>query len=573
MSKDVKHTFAIIGCGLTGTSAFCQFTRKLQGKAGFYKGRFSDIRIVVIEKQDIFGPGFPHNERFVMPCHMTNTCAEDMGIISGKPRDFQDWVEAESDRIASEFTSLLEDPTPGSGLCNYYPRALVGEYLKSRFAQSAAEARKLGCDVVLYPRCEVLDATDGGTAVELRLRELDTHRTCRVLADRALIATGHWFRDGADSRYFPSTWPAWDLSKRIRRGERVAVLGTSLSAIDTALTLTSEGEFYRAPSGELRFRPFGPPGKIALCSRKGILPKVRGKPGKYRNRFLTQQRIRDLRNGQGEGPALENLFGLLRSDLEAVYGKSVSWAEVINPSLPPVEMLEQDLRRAREGDGSREELLWQTVLHQSFFMAREIYRHLSARDKERFEKRYSTLFFCYAAPMPPRVAEKLLALMRSEIVEVIKLGNDYTLQRGEEEKGYELSYLDARGNISRDRFAYLVDSRGQRRSFATSESELAQNLLRSGTVQIEKVPIESTIEPGTADSKDDFYDSGSLWIDPETHRVLRRNSCGTLARSECLYAVGIMTRGQILDASTAAGSALGAAVVTAQWSDLLDEPS
>ncbi len=167
----MKNTFAIIGCGLTGTSAFCQFIRILQEKAVRGKGRFSGIRIAIIEKQDRFGPGFPHSNQFVMPCHVTNTCPEDMGILSGKPSDFQDWLEAEYDRLLPQFTAFLDDPAPSAGFCTHYPRTVVGEYLQSRFVESLEAARRLGCDVVLYPRCEALDAVEKKKKVTLFLKE------------------------------------------------------------------------------------------------------------------------------------------------------------------------------------------------------------------------------------------------------------------------------------------------------------------------------------------------------------------------------------------------------------------
>lgn len=561
----MKSTFAIIGCGLTGTSAFCQFICNLQEKAAPSEGRCSDIRIVIIEKQDRFGPGFPHSNKFVMPCHMVNTCPEDMGIFSWNPRDFQDWLEAEFHRLAPRFTPFLDDRAPAADFCTYYPRAVVGEYLKTRFMESVESARRLGCEVVLYPRCEALDAAEKGKKVTLLLKALESGRTFYLEADRVLLATGHWFEDTIDNRYVSCPWPAWELLKRIPPGEKVAVLGTSLSALDAVLTLTSEGEFYRDPFGELKYKVLFPARKIVLCSRRGILPKVRGKSGDYRNQFLTQQTLRDLGEGCGQGPALEDIFCLLRSDLEAVYGHPIPWAEVMNPSLPPFDILEQDLRKAKEGDGPQGELLWQTVLHQSFFMARQMYQHLSAGDKENFERRYSTLFFSYAAPMPPVVAEKLLALMKSGIVEVIKLGNAYTVRRDNEDKSFELSYLDARGKTTKDQYAYLINAQGQTRSFATSPSELARNLLRSGMVQIERIPTGRRDESAAGGCDDGLYNSGSLWIDPETHRVLRMKPDGKVEPSVCMHAVGIMTRGQILDASTARGSAVATAIVTAQW--------
>ena len=43
----------------------------------------------------------------------------------------------------------------------------------------------------------------------------------------------------------------------------------------------------------------------------------------------------------------------------------------------------------------------------------------------------------------------------------------------------------------------------------------------------------------------------SIWIDPETHRIMKTGPDGTITPSSAIYAVGAMTRGQIIDASMA----------------------
>ena len=84
--------FAIIGGGLTATAMLCQLVNRVQAEAE--KGRLNPSRmgIQVYEKKDTFGPGFPHSDRYALPFHITNMCASDMGILEGRPDDFQNWV-------------------------------------------------------------------------------------------------------------------------------------------------------------------------------------------------------------------------------------------------------------------------------------------------------------------------------------------------------------------------------------------------------------------------------------------------------------------------------------------------
>ena len=96
---------------------------------------------------------------------------------------------------------------------------------------------------------------------------------------------------------------------------------------------------------------------------------------------------------------------------------------------------------------------------------------------------------------------------------------------------------------------------------------MAQNLLRSGTVQIEEVPyLDQHKAHGETDDdglekSNRTYRSGSLWIDPDTHQAMRKNTKGEITRSVRIYAVGSMTRGQIIDASMAYGSAVSTACI------------
>ena len=92
LSSKMNFNFAIIGGGLTATCMLYQFVEKVRQKTHLDLLNPSRIGIQVFEKQDTFGPGFPHCHKYVMPFHITNMCAKDMGIVFGNSGDFQDWV-------------------------------------------------------------------------------------------------------------------------------------------------------------------------------------------------------------------------------------------------------------------------------------------------------------------------------------------------------------------------------------------------------------------------------------------------------------------------------------------------
>jgi uncharacterized NAD(P)/FAD-binding protein YdhS len=185
--------FAIIGGGLTATAMLCRLVQSVREKTQRNRLDPAVIGIQIYEKQDIFGPGFPHNDRFVLPFHITNMCASDMGILDGAPGDFQDWVTQNSDRLRSSFFwfgDKISGPDAGGQACNHYPRAVMGEYLKTRFQEAAQLAQELGLTVALYPGTEVVDLKLNGNRICLIIKALGSGDIFKRNADRVLLATG-----------------------------------------------------------------------------------------------------------------------------------------------------------------------------------------------------------------------------------------------------------------------------------------------------------------------------------------------------------------------------------------------
>jgi uncharacterized NAD(P)/FAD-binding protein YdhS len=435
----------------------------------------------------------------------------------------------------------------------------MGEYLKTRFEESLQIAQTLGFEVTLYPACEVVDLSLSNERIVLSIRSVDSGEVFSRKADRVLLATGHWFERDDRNRYFTSPWPAEQLITSIPQGAKVAVIGTSLSAIETLLTLTMEGQFIRSRTGELEFAPSENPRRFCLYSRRGLLPKVRGRMGTRRNRFLNRENLDRLLSENRGKLKLKILFDLLNSDLEEAYGRPIDWQEVVNPIGNPADLLQKYINDALNGDGHHGEIIWQTVLHQTFDMVREIYLNLALEDKRRFDERYTSVFFTHAATQPIVNAEKLLALLRAGIVRVVRLGKNYRLVWNERTQSYNFIYRDMQGNRKKDTYQYVINARGQKRSLKTNPSALAGNLLNSGTVQIEEV--ESVEQEAFSDrnasselvSEVDSYKTGSIWIDPATHRIMQMGPDRRITKSNAIYAVGAMTRGQIINASMVRG--------------------
>ena len=562
--------FAIIGGGLTGTAMLYCLVH--EGKKAVQRGAInpSQLKVMVFERQAVFGPGLPHSAKQVMPYHITNMCAEEMSIDPNKPLDFKDWVTQNRDalrKILPHHCDSFESPGIDGQRCTHYPRAIMGEYLKARFKTAIQTAGNIGFQIELFPNSEVTDVREGSCHVHLTVQDSKTGTTRSVTSDQILLATGHWFGRTEHNRFFPSPWPARRLLHTIPRGERVAIIGSSLSAIEVALTLTSDGEFIRRKSSGLTYVPSAKPRKLKLYSRKGLLPKVRGRIGKYRNTILTPENVHRLIAQKRGQLQLNDLFLLLDAELQKVYGRTIDWLDILKPSDTARNYLARHLRAAQDGDGSEGELLWLTALHQVIPMAREIYINLSPQERQRFERRFSTVFFSHAATQPTVNAEKLLALMDGGFVEVISLGEAYRLIKDGTNGNYSFLYQNKRGENRKDTYRYVVNARGQDMSLKSNSSVLARNLIQSGTVYIGPIPdggkrdaLNKSLSM-ESDGGSSHYSPGSVWIDTDTHQVIKMSTDGSSSRSENIHAVGAMTRGQIIDASMANGSVRSTAAI------------
>ena len=555
--------FAIIGGGLTGTSMLYCLVEK--AKKAVHRGSMhpSQLKVQVFEKQAVFGPGLPHSDKQVMPFHITNMCAEEMSIDLKKPLDFKDWVTRNSGTLKKNLPHQLDSfESPGviGQHCTHYPRAIMGEYLKARFKKAIQTASKIGLQIELYQNSEVTDVREDSDNVELMVQDSKTNAIRSFTSDRVLLATGHWFGKIEKDRFFPSPWPAKKLLHNIPSGVHVAVIGSSLSAIEVVLTLTSDGKFIRNQSSNLTFIPSKKPRKLTLYSRNGLLPRVRGRIGGYRNTILTPDTLNRLITENKGRLQLVEVFSLLDAELQKAYGRPIDWLDILKPSDTARNYLVRHLKEALDGDGPEGELLWLTVLHQIIPMARDIYINLTKQERLRFERRYSTAFFSHAATQPTINAEKLLALMDGGLVEVKQLGKTYHLIKDDTTGDYSFFYKNKRGEEKKDTYRYVVNARGQDKSLKSNSSMLTRNLIKSGTVYIDKIPdsiyrdaFNKSLSMGT-DNETNQYKAGSVWIDTETHQIIKMSNDGSANRSERIYAVGAMTRGQIIDASMANGS-------------------
>ncbi|KOU18303.1 hypothetical protein ADK52_30840 [Streptomyces sp. WM6372] len=215
---------AVIGAGASGTLTAAQLLRRAAAL------RLAlDVRL--IDPAATTGRGVAYATGSVH--HLLNVPAARMSAYPDVPGDFTDWL----DRRA---------PGVHSG-ADHVPRALYGEYLASVLADAAAEPGP-GRLHRIHERVVGVRRTGGGVTLTLGSGE-------PLRADAAVLALGNfppgetWVPPALrhSPRYLSDPWAPGALAALPREGT-VLLVGTGLTTVDVALTLSRAGRTVRAVS-------------------------------------------------------------------------------------------------------------------------------------------------------------------------------------------------------------------------------------------------------------------------------------------------------------------------------------
>lgn len=294
-------TVAIVGGGCSGTLAAVH----LLAQAG--EGRHR-ARIVLVERTPDVSRGIAY--RTTCDRHLLNVRAGDMSAFPHDPDDFVRWLRPYQGGVhAGSFVS----------------RGLYGQYLKT-VLREARQRRGMSFEVV---QDHVIDiARRPGRRLNLSCAQGRS-----LEADAVVLAVGNFAparpsavspSASASGRYLGDPWSASALSA-IAPDATVMLLGSGLTAVDTALTLSGNG--HRGP--------------ILALSRHGLLPESHrdlpaGRPATARSLGLgaPATSARDLLVSiRQQVAAAEASGGDWRSVIDGLRGESnLIWA-----GLPPVE--------------------------------------------------------------------------------------------------------------------------------------------------------------------------------------------------------------------------------------------
>jgi len=292
-------------------------------------------RLRVIEPRTKLGRGLAYSTEF--DAHLLNVPAGKMSALPDDPTHFLEWLRARD--------------WPGAAPGFFAPRKLYGEYLED-LLQGAIGAQRGNFEHV---RTEVvaIQAQKDGVFVELA-------GGVHVAAENVVLALGnpaagppsaHW-TSGTRDRQHLSPWLGNALGRPCP-GERILLIGTGLTAVDSVLALHGQE----------------PDCRTWMVSRKGILPHVHDPRLAPAPPLPVQERRNLLR-----------MFRDLRTRVAAFQEMDLCWRGVVDALRPFSNQIWHDLPPADQQRFLRHlKTYWETHRHR---MAPEIAERLDHYRKE-----------------------------------------------------------------------------------------------------------------------------------------------------------------------------------------------
>ena len=202
------------------------------------------MHVQLIDAQGSTGTGAAYGT--IDASHLLNVPAGNMSARPDAPLHFLEWAKSH---------------LPQATAVDFLPRLLYGRYVRESLAHAAAEAAPRGSQFTVH-RAQATAIERAGTGWIVRLSDGSS-----MNADSVVIATGTPLpRDplqhtwaGPRSRWIADPWRPASVA-RVGAGDSVVIIGSSLTAVDVALSLTPDGVRRTAP--------------ICMLSRNGWLPRA-----------------------------------------------------------------------------------------------------------------------------------------------------------------------------------------------------------------------------------------------------------------------------------------------------------
>lgn len=422
--------------------------------------------LTIYESAGLGGVGMPYSPDATHIAMLANIASIEIPPLT---ETYLDWLHRQPPaflRIYGVDPDTLHDR-------QFLPRLLLGGYFRDQFERLLERGRAAGHQIALRERCRVLDIEALPEGLRL-LASTDEAEPEPFFHDRIIIATGHVWPDETQDTptYYLSPWSG--LPEAEIPAVRIGVLGTSLSALDAATSIaTQHGRFSGGEDDTpVTYHPDDPEHlpKITLMSRSGVLPEADFYcPLPYEPLAFCTEEAAEAEAARGAEGLLDRLFALFKAELAAAdpdYAAAIGLADLTVETFSrayfaerreaePFAHAARNLAEALENRAAQRTVPWRYAILRMHEVFDASIPALDEDDLKRFDAGMKTVFVDNYAAIPPASVNRLLALHRAGVVEVLRLGTDYDLS----ERG---SGVAVSGEAGDRRFDLFIDARGQR---------------------------------------------------------------------------------------------------------------
>lgn len=389
---------AIIGGGPACVAIYSELIRKYH----------ADLQEVLI-----FDPsGMMNSEAFnsQLDSSIINTSIGITSISSNDPLDLYRWV---LDKRKGEYSPQ-----------GFIPRRYFREYCLDRFNEAKNFAKAFGCQTTF--RQEKISFVDERNKHFI----VTTESGVDYITDAVILATGGSYNDpypefNKHKNYVAVPYPEQNFLSKVKKEDRVLILGTHLSGIDVCIGLLENN----------------PNCKIVLASPSGRLPAVKSEALLHPTKNFKSKKLLAR-----PGNTLDRVYQAIQEDLGE--------ASPFSPTNIPEHDLEDDINACQDQTAE-----WQDSIASFIDELNEIWPHLEESEKKDFRRDAGRFVTEILSSFPLCNAKKMLSGIRQGRVSIKKIDPNHFIRLNPNET------FEGLGSLEGQTFDIVINATGLNKSF------------------------------------------------------------------------------------------------------------
>lgn len=318
---------------------------------------------------------------------LLNTSAGITSLVYDDLSHFIRWLDTHKNLWASRYPEIKQ-----YNESSFLPRSLTGLYIENTLNQELASFKDSQIEII-HTAEWVEDIRYNQDNQSIKIVTDQGH----YLSDYCVLCTGygngvtHTYSHllGAPT-YYPSPYLYPQQIKAIPKNKRILILGTRLTAIDTAILLQDHKH-------------------VVMASRQGNLPSVRNRFIPTTPKYLTEKQQKKI---IAHKLSTKSITEAIELELSLVYGKKIDLKQ-IDLISNQIEALKLDLKAAKNGTN-----LWEDSIFTIVRFITKAWPHLSFSDRKHFLQQNEHFISRYITSFPYENAQIINQMLNSKKLSV-----------------------------------------------------------------------------------------------------------------------------------------------------------